>query len=242
MTSDIHKPIPKLTYHKDGTPSILRPSVNYRSLRFFQRADVLYQLTKVFCQRFLPHYGDRTVDQMVQAARSCKQNIAEGITDGQTSVEIEVKLLGVARGSNQELLEDYVDYIKLHRLQEWHGANARFEKLHDFCRENSHLAAYQPFLERWSAEEMANCCICLCHMVDKALETYIKKLDKQFVEEGGIRERMTAARIEQRTTQKEQIAHLQAENAALREEIAALKRKLEKTGFTGITGDPGKTK
>ena len=219
-------PTPKLQYNADGTPSVLRRAVNYRSLRFFQRADVLYQLTKVFCKRFLPQYGDRTVDQMVQAARSCKQNIAEGITDGQTSVETELKLLGIARGSNQELLEDYVDYIKLHHLQEWHGANARFEKLYDFCRENSQLAAFQPFMERWSAEEMANCCICLCHMVDKALETYIKKVDAQFVEEGGIRERMTAARLEKRTSQKEQIALLQAENAALRRKIAALKQRL----------------
>ena len=225
-TNDTNKPTPQLTYHADGTPSVLRAQVNYRTLRFFQRADVLYQLTKVFCKRFLPQYGDRTVDQMVQAARSCKQNIAEGITDGQTSVETELKLLGVARGSNQELLEDYVDYIKLHQLQEWHGTNARFEKLHDFCRENSHLSAFQPFLERWSAEEMANCCICLCHMVDKGLETYIKKVDKQFVEEGGIRERMTAARLGHRTNQRTEIERLQAENAALRREIAALKQRL----------------
>ena len=79
-------PTPKLQYSADGTPSVLRRAVNYRTLRFFQRADVLYQLTKVFCKRFLPQYGDRTVDQMVQAARSCKQNIAEGITDGWSDI------------------------------------------------------------------------------------------------------------------------------------------------------------
>lgn len=226
MTNDTHKPTPKLAYNADGTPSVLRQAVFYRELRFYQRADVLYQLTKVFCKRFLPHYGDRTVDQMVQAARSCKQNIAEGITDGQTSVETELKLLGIARGSNQELLEDYVDYIKLHHIPEWRGTNERFVKLHDFCRNHSDLEAYQPFMERWTEEEMANCCICLCHMVDKALETYIKKIDKQFVEEGGIRERMTAARLGYRSSQKELIERLQSENAALRKEIAALKKRL----------------
>ena len=84
----------------------------YTELRFYQRSDVLYQLTQLFCQRFLPKYGDRTVDQMVQAARSTKQNIAEGSSDGQTSTETELKLLGIARGSNKELLEDYCDYLK----------------------------------------------------------------------------------------------------------------------------------
>lgn len=72
-------------------------------LGFYLKSDVLIQLTKCFCERFLPKYGDRTVDQMVQAARSVKQNIAEELTDGQTSFEVEIKLLGIARGSNQEL-------------------------------------------------------------------------------------------------------------------------------------------
>ena len=77
------------------------------------------QLTKSFCERFLPKWGDRTVDQMVQVSRSIKQNLAEGLTDGQTSFEVEIKLLGIARGSNQELLEDYQDYLKHQGLAEW---------------------------------------------------------------------------------------------------------------------------
>ena len=92
--------------YSDGTASSLRKPVVYTQLRFYQRSDVLYQLTQVFCSKFLPRYGDRTVDQMVQAARSTKQNIVEGCTDGITSAEVELKLLGIARGSNQELLED----------------------------------------------------------------------------------------------------------------------------------------
>lgn len=78
---------------------MLRKPVVYTSLRFYKRSDVLYQLTKTFCKRFLPPYGDRTVDQMVQAARSTKQNIAEGSSDGQTSTESELKLLGVPHRS-----------------------------------------------------------------------------------------------------------------------------------------------
>ena len=101
-----------VNHYKDGTTSVLRKAVVFTELRFYQRSDVLYQITQIFCQRYLPQYGDRTVDQMVQAARSTKQNIAEGSSDGQTSMEVEMKLLGIARGSNKELLEDYQDYLK----------------------------------------------------------------------------------------------------------------------------------
>lgn len=219
-------PNPKLQYYADGTPSVLKKRTDYTKLRFYQRSDVLYQLTKAFCTRFLPKFGDRTVDQMVQSARSIKQNIVEGFTDGQTSSEVEIKLLGIARGSNQELLEDYLDYLKYNQIIEWKGNSPRFEPLYTFCKEHSELTAFQPYIDRWTDEEIANCCICLCHMVDKGLESYIKNLDRQFVEEGGIRERMTAARLEKRSSQKEQIAQLQAENAALRREIAALKQRL----------------
>lgn len=96
-------------------------------LHFYQKSDVLVQLTKSFCERFLPKWGDRTVDQMVQASRSIKQNLAEGLTDGKTSFEVEIKLLGIARGSNQELLEDYQDYLKHQGLSEWaQGRTDRF--------------------------------------------------------------------------------------------------------------------
>lgn len=219
-------PTPKLKYHADGTPSVLKKRTDYTKLRFYQRADVLYQLTKAFCTRFLPKFGDRTVDQMVQSARSIKQNIVEGFVDGQTSSEVEIKLLGIARGSNQELLEDYLDYLKCNQIVEWKGNSPRFEPLYTFCKEHSELDAFQPYIDRWTDEEIANCCICMCHMVDKGLENYIKILDKQFVEEGGIRERMSAARLENRITQKEQIAQLKEENAALRREIAMLKQRL----------------
>lgn len=90
----------QLQRYDDGTPSVLRKRAVYTELAFYQKSDALIQLTKAFCERFLPKYGDRTVDQMVQAARSVKQNIAEGMTDGQTSFEVEIKLLGIAQGSN----------------------------------------------------------------------------------------------------------------------------------------------
>jgi four helix bundle suffix protein len=215
-----------IQHYEDGTASVLRRPVVYTELRFYQRSDVVYQLTQVFCQRYLPKYGDRTVDQMVQAARSVKQNIAEGSSDGQTSTAVEINLLGIARGSNKELLEDYLDYLKRKGWKEWFGTSERFERLHRFCKEHSKYEDYQPLLQKMNDEELANMAICLCHQVDKALTKYLERLDREFTTEGGIKERMTAARLEQRETQKEIIARQQQEIAALKAEIARLKMRL----------------
>ncbi|MBQ0121011.1 MAG: four helix bundle suffix domain-containing protein [Bacteroidales bacterium] len=221
------KDIP-LNRYNDGVPSVLRKATVYTDLHFYRKSDVLVQLTKSFCERFLPRYGDRTVDQMVQAARSIKQNIVEGLTDGQTSLEVEIKLLGIARGSNQELLEDYMDYLKQHSLVEWATGNkSRFDSLRTFCKEHSDEGDYRPFYGRWTDEEMANVAICLCHMVDRAMTSFLEKRDREFVEQGGIRERMTAARLDQRGTQKQIIEHQQGEIAALHAQIASLKQELE---------------
>ena len=215
-----------VNHYDDGTASILRKAVVFEELRFYQRSDVLYQLTQLFCQRYLPLYGDRTVDQMVQAARSVKQNIAEGSSDGQTSMEVEIKLLGIARGSNKELLEDYQDYLKRRGLTEWFGKNPRFERMHDFCKQHSKYVDYQQLLPKMNDEELANMAICLCHQVDKALTSYIERKDREFTTEGGIRERMTAAKLEQRETQKQIIARQQKEIEALKAEVARLKALL----------------
>lgn len=216
----------QLQHYADGLPSVLRKPVVYQSLHFYKRADILYQLTAAFCRRFMPKYGDRTVDQMVQAARSTMQNIAEGSSDGASSAEVEIKLLGIARGSNQELLGDYTNYIKTHKLATWWGTNPRADKLHLFCKEHMDIADFAPYLERWNEEEMANCAICLCHMIDKGMTSYIAMRDREFVEQGGIKERMTAARLGYRTNQKEEIARLQSALAATQSELAATQSAL----------------
>jgi len=221
---------PHIQHYADGTASVMRKVVVYTELRFYKRSDVLYQLTQVFCQRYLPRYGDRTVDQMVQAARSTKQNIAEGSTDGQTSTETELKLLGIARGSNQELLEDYQDYLKRKGMTEWFGKNDRFDRLHRFCQEHTRWDDYRPLTERMNDEELANMAICLCHQVDKAMTKYIERKDREFTTEGGIRERMTAARLNQRETQRQTIERQAAEIAALRKELARLRALLAERG------------
>ena len=219
----------KLEY-RGGRPSMLRKPTVFRELNFYKRSEILYQLTVAFCERFLPRYGDRTVDQMKQAARSTKQNIVEGYSDGQTSFETEIKLLGVARGSNQELLADYGDYLTSHKIKEWMGENPRFDALHRFCREKTSVDDYMPYFSKWTAEEMANCALCLGHMIDKALVTTIAKKDEEFVTQGGIRERMTAARLGYRTDQRERIAALEKENAILRAENMQLKAEILRLG------------
>ena len=236
-TRNTQSPHPKnipLSRYSDGTPSVMRKSTVYKELHFFRKSDVLVQLTKAFCHRFLPHYGDRTVDQMIQAARSIKQNIAEGFTDGQTSFETEIKLLGIAKGSNQELLEDYQDYLKQHNLPEWAKTNIpRYDDMRTFCRDHSDEIHYRPYFDRWTDEEMVNVAICLCHMVDKAMTSFLAKRDREFVEEGGIRERMTAARLDMRATQKQiiaqqeqEIATLKAQNNSLTAQINSQKNQI----------------
>ena len=207
--------------------SVLRKQTNWKTLWFYQKTVVLYQLTFAFTRRFLPSFGDRTVDQMVQAARSGKQNIVEGSADGVTSMEMELKLLNVARSSIQELLEDYEDYIPAHHLTLWTPGHPRYDQMLSYCREHNHLSDYEPFFEKWTDEEAANIAITLCRMVDKMMMTYQKKKEEEFVTEGGIRERMTAARLGYRTNQRETIEHLTQELNALRRENAQLKDKIK---------------
>ena len=209
---------------------VLRAQTNWGRLYFYQKTVVLYQMTYIFCKRFLPKHGDRTVDQMVQAARSGKQNIVEGCADGVTSTEMELKLLNVARASIKELKEDYLDYIRSRGLCLWNAKHPRYNGLLSFCRTHNTLEDYEPFFSKWTDEELANCANTLCHMVDRMLTTHLAKKEADFTENGGIRERMTAARLGRRQTQNEEIAALKAENASLRREIAALKARLRETG------------
>ena len=99
-----------------------------------------------------------------------------------------------------------------------------------FCRTHNDLADYEPYFEKWSDEELANCAVTLCHMVDKMMTTTLEKKEKDFVENGGIRERMTAARLGRRKTQNEEISALKARVAALEAENAALKARLKAQG------------
>ena len=187
-------------------------------------------LTDVFCKRFLPLYGDRRVDQMNMAARCGKQNIVEGCEDGQTSTEMEVKLVNVGRSSFQELREDYEDYLKRNNLQVWDKNHPRFDKMVAFCRANNDWQAYKPLSETLSAEEFCNMALSLCHITDKMFCGYLKHLEKTFREQGGIKERMHAVRTGYRQEQEARMRALEAENAALKKRIAELEEKLKGSG------------
>lgn len=207
---------------KDMKYHYLRKQTRWEDLWFYQKTVVMYQMTVVFCRRFMKAYGDRTVDQMVQAARSGKQNIVEGSADGVTSTELESKLLNVARASIKELKEDYLDYIGSRKLALWENGHARYNAMQDFCRQHNRVEDYEPYFERWSDEEMANAAVTLCCMVDTMMQTYQKKKEEEFVTQGGIKERMTAARLGYRTDQRNELEALRNENAVLRDRIEQL--------------------
>lgn len=211
----------------DMKGKVLKKAVVWKDLYFYQKNDAIYQLTVEFCKRFLPAHGDRTVDQMVQAARSGKQNIVEGSEDGQTSSEMEIKLMNVARGSLQELRADYHDYLNTHHLTLWDANSERQRKLREFCHSHNEYSAYAPLVAKMTDEEMANLLLTLCHQTDKMMCAYIEKLEKKFVTEGGIKERMHAARTGYRQEVDARLKALEEENRRLKEENKRLKEEIE---------------
>ncbi len=211
----------------DTKGRVLKKAVVWKELYFYRKSDAIYQLTVEFCRRFLPAHGDRTVDQMVQAARSGKQNIVEGSEDGLTSSEMEIKLLNVARGSLQELRSDYQDYLNTHHLPIWPADSERQQRLREFCHSNNDYEAYAPLVSKMSDEEMANLLLTLCHQTDKMMCAYIERLEHRFVTEGGIKERMHAARTGYRQQQDAHMRALEAENQQLKKENAILKQRIE---------------
>jgi four helix bundle suffix protein len=170
---------------------------NYRELLSYRKAEIVYDFTYRFCQRFLARL-DRTVDQMVQAARSGKQNIMEGSKVSGTSKEIEIKLLGVARASLEELLGDYCDFLRVRALPIWEkeGRQARFVRRLGSKADLSY-ADYREFCETRPAAVVANIAVCLIHQTDFLLDRQIRRFERDFVQEGGLRERMTRARLRQ---------------------------------------------
>ena len=213
-----------MEYNTKG--KVLKKAVVWKELYFYRKSDALYQITVEFCRRFLPAHGDRTVDQMVQAARSGKQNIVEGSEDGQTSSEMEIKLMNVARGSLQELRADYLDYLNTHHLSVWNADSERQRKLREFCHSHNDYSNYEPLLSKMNDEEMANLALTLCHQTDKMMCNYIENLEKLFVTEGGIKERMHAARTGYRAEQDAHMRSLETENAALKQRINELEKEL----------------
>jgi len=170
----------------------------YRNLITYQKAEIIYDGTVYFTRRFFNKY-DRTIDQMVQAARSGKQNIAEASMASATSKETEIKLTNVARASLEELLIDYQDFLRTNKLQLW-GKDHRFvTRFREINRTpNATYETYRKAIENQDQEICANSMICLIKIVTYLLSQQLKSLEKAFINEGGLRERMTKARIDKR--------------------------------------------
>ncbi len=175
-------------------PRIVLPHGGCEKLIVYRKSEVVYLGTCAFCSRFLPKHGDRTVDQMVQAARSGKQNILEGSAAAGTSKETEIKLTGVAKASLSELMADYSDYLKSHNLQEWPYGEDRQKKIREFCTTRNDWEQYKSIFETQSDEVLCNMQICLIHQTQRMLSGMLTRQEEMFKKYGGIRERMSAAR------------------------------------------------
>lgn len=177
---------------------LIPPKGNYRELLSYRKAEIVYDVTFKFCNRFLVR-GDRTVDQMIQAARSGKQNILEGSKASRTSSEVEIKLTNTARASLEELLDDYHDFLRARKFALW-AKNSREAQFVRRLGANPDVtyAQYQEFCETRPAEIVANIAICLIHQTNYLLDQQIRRLERDFVNDGGFRERMTRARSQQR--------------------------------------------
>ena len=169
---------------------VLRRQRPWRTAYYYLKADSLYRMTYVFCQRFLPAYGDRTVDQM-----------------------------------------DYRDYLHTRNLPVWDSTHPRYTAMQTFCRNNNKAEDYEPYLKKWDDEEMANTALTLCYQTDNLLHNELKRLEADFVKEGGIKERMHAARTGYRKAEMEELAALRQEVARLRAENEQLRKMIE--GYRG---------
>lgn len=169
----------------------------YEDLLSYRKAVIVYDGTVCFCERFL-NRRDRTVDQMVQAARSGKQNIIEGCMASATSKKSEIKLINVARASLEELLEDYRDYLRVRALPLWHKSSEQALFVRTMGRQNKSYETYRTYFETRPPETVANIMICLIHQTNYLLDRQIRQLEKSFLEDGGLSERMTRARLDRR--------------------------------------------
>ncbi len=186
-------------FHNSHDPDcLLPPRGDYQTLLSYQKAEVVYDITFRFAHKYLGR-GDRTVDQMIQSARSGKQNILEGSKAALTSKETEIKLTSVGRASLEELLADYRDYLRVrdHAIWDKNSKEAQFvRRLGRNIPQTYEL--YREFVETRPAEVVANIAICLIHQANYLIDQQLRRLEQDFLKQGGLRERMTRARLAHR--------------------------------------------
>lgn len=179
-------------------PRVIPPHGGYRNLKSYQMAEIIHDATVVFCERFIDRFS-RTRDQMVQAARSGKQNIAEGSMASGTSKKTELKLIGVARASLEELLVDAQDYLRQHALALWGKDDPKAKAVRAIGgRQDRSYKSYKTYFVEGSPETAANVLVCLIHQANYLLDQQLRALEKEFLQSGGLTERLYKARSEQR--------------------------------------------
>jgi len=187
----------------DSQETLLRPRGDYRTLLSFQKAEVIYDITFRFAHKFLAR-GDRTIDQMIQSARSGKKNILEGSKAALTSTETEIKLTNVARASLEELLDDYTDFLRARDLSIWPKDSNEAQYVRRLGRkEPQAYDLYREFVETRPPEVIANIARCLIYQTNYLLDQQLRRLEKDFIEQGGLRERMTRVRLQQRARSRQ---------------------------------------
>ncbi|MEW6087257.1 MAG: four helix bundle suffix domain-containing protein [bacterium] len=184
------------------SPQLIPPHGGYRDLKSYQMAEIVFDSTVKFCDRFIDKRS-RTHDQMVQAARSGKQNIAEGSMASGTSKKTELKLIGVARASQEELLVDFQDFLRQKGLPLWGKEHSGAQAVRKMAwAKNRSYMTYKPYIEQSSSEVAANTIICLIHQTNFLLDQQLRALEKGFLEEGGFTERLYRVRTDCRGKRK----------------------------------------
>lgn len=183
---------------KKPSPGLIPPHGGYRELKSYQNAEIVYDATVRFCDRFVDRRS-RTHDQMVQAARSGKQNIAEGSMASGTSKKTELKLVNVARASLEELLLDYEDFLRQRKLGLWGKDHPTAQAVRKLAyAENRSYTTYRPYIEESPHEVAANTLVCLINQTNYLLDQQLRQLEQQFLHEGGFTEKLYRTRIQAR--------------------------------------------
>lgn len=198
-----------MTY-KSRKSNLIQPHGGYRKLKSFQSAEIVFDLTKIFCEKFLnpshrsyksyesyesnkTYKSYRQIDQMIQAARSGKQNIAEGSMASGTSKKTELKLIGVARASLEELLVDFEDFLRNNGIQKWSKGDPRVLEIRSLAyKSNRSYKTYMTYFK--NSEGASNILICLINQTNFLLDRQLKSLEQNFLEEGGFTERLYRTR------------------------------------------------
>lgn len=173
----------------------IAPTGKYENWNVYKLSLIIVDITDLFVKTYLDKYRDRTVDQMVQAARSCKQNIVEGSVAAATSRETEIKLTNVAKASLAELREDFLDYLRHNSLAIWQKEDPRVSQIRRFSKTHNEPADYLDKLRSRTPEAFCNIAVTLCHQLDYMLYCVIERAKKNFLENGGIKEEMYRARM-----------------------------------------------